>query len=104
MLDKVMIVVLFILFGIISGFIGYILGENKKSDWVEVWADQEGWEDDDTIWAQCSWTIYYSKSRKKYKLEMEGYRPRQADKYPLVIAKFNEFNTQIRNSDINDEH
>lgn len=95
----IVIVLLLILgLGIIIGFgIGY--NTINPNDWTEVWSDIGEWEVTHapgiTRTERATYTIYYSKSRNRYKLKCIGYTPKENCIYIKACTKLNELNSKL---------
>lgn len=68
-----------------------------KNDWYPVWSDVGTWEFTSLRFSgviskeRCIFEIFYSPSRKEYKLKTSGYAPKQNSLYKTSVEKLNEF-------------
>ncbi len=90
--------ILILAFGLCIGLgIGY--GITNPNDWSEVWSDIGEWT---VVYApgierteRAVYTIYYSKSRNRYKLKCGGYDPKENHKYTIACNKLHELNSKL---------
>lgn len=64
-----------------------------KSDWQTVWAYVSSWP---LPIHRAVYEIQFSKRRNKYRLILEGYRPKQNDSYPEAVKLLNQFQEDLR--------
>lgn len=73
----------------------------EPHDWYECWALKAYWEtktDFGTIKRHCSYTIYFSPIRNRYKLECRGEEPKLHCEYPNACKKLGELNQSLINN------
>jgi len=90
---------------LVSFFLGVLVGFKfdflvDKNDWYPVWVTTENWIDKDTdiIFDYCYFEIFYSKSRGKFKLKLQGYKPKYAKGYTKAVDKLNELINEKENN------
>lgn len=76
----------------------------KPNDWTPVWSENAYWnianvlrpifDDVITRRQECFYVIEHSKSRKRYRITTEGYKPKEHRYYGHVLKTLTEYNTQ----------
>lgn len=68
------------------------------NDWIQIWCELGKWytsNDPNDVYAQCSYVIWFSKSRNRYKLSLSGYKPKYHKLYVDAVKQFSNLNWKL---------